>query len=139
MLSILYVIPLCYHFSSSFFILLLFGKDPVTLPVLSSLLFSSIFPFPLFSFCYFYAYFAPVSILSLFLLCPLHSSLCYSYSYSWFVVLRPDPTSFSIYLFFFYFVFLFILLSILPVNLYYFCPQNRGILFYSLCFCCLTL
>ena len=111
----LYQILLCYLFCSCFylFILLLFGKDLMTLPVLYSFL--SLFSFPLLSFCSFYA-----SFLLLFLFFRLFSSLHSSLLYATpvftidllliFFILSRCPPVFLIYFYLYIYLFIFSLL-----------------------------
>ena len=127
--SMYYFFAISFALSSVFFILFLFGKDPMTLPV-----FFSLSSFPLFSFCSFLCYlFALVSIISLFLFSPLFISTSF---------LNILTLSFFIY---FYFLFLFFLIINFEV-LYFVCidlqllPTDYGYyLFYVYCFCCLRL
>ena len=138
--------PLCNTSLLSLFLFLLFSLYSFFLVKIQwHFLFSLPFFLPLYSlFLYFlsvtFMHFLLLFLFFLFFCCVL-STLLYATPIltvdSLFYVLIQ--LLFLFIFFFFYFVFLFILLSILPVNLYYFCPQNRDILFYSLCFCCLTL
>ena len=75
----LYLILLYYLFAlaSVFFILLLFGKDLMTLPVLRSFFSFSLFSFSLFCFCSFYASFMLLFLFFLFF-CSLLSALLYA-------------------------------------------------------------